>query len=52
MHLSRYSRAEARFLRQHTGDPPQPSAPLTPIWHDLAAGACLAIFITVIAVLT
>lgn len=42
---SRYSRAEASFARQRTGDPPIPSPPLRPLWQDVAAGALLAVFI-------
>lgn len=45
MILSHNARPEARFLRQHTGAAPEPSAALRPLWHDLALGAALALFL-------
>lgn len=45
---SRHSRAEARFPRQHSGEAPEPSSVMRPLWHDLAAGCLLAAFLFIL----
>lgn len=43
--IGRYARAEAVFPRHHSGDAPERTPPLRPLWKDILAGVFLAAFI-------